>query len=88
MNNREVLAHVPSLTRQELYRYAAKGYIKPKKHTVGKIERNDYSEADAKLVRSIKYHHMSGWAAERTLEQAYRLALKDMGKGVADVLRT
>ncbi len=88
MNTRDVLAQIGSLTRQELYRYEAKGFIKPKTLVVGRVNRKEYTQGDADMARLIKYHHMSGWAAERTLDEAYRLAIKDLGKDAGGVMKT
>ena len=87
MNARDILERVPSITRSDLYRYEAKGYIKPTKKTIGRATRNDYSDRDAELARLIKYYEMTGSSEGRTLDKAYQMALADMGKGLADVLR-
>ncbi len=88
MTMHEALARVPGLTRQELYRYEARGYIKPRKHNVGRVKRNDYSADQIEFSRLIKYYLMVGSSEGRTLDEANRMALVDMGKGMADVLRT
>ncbi len=66
----ELLAKVPPVTKDQLYYFEAKGFIRPKKVSVGKVERNDYSDDDLKMVASISKYYQQGFPPKVAFQKA------------------
>ncbi len=82
MDTRSVLAKVPGVSRNDLYYWESLGMIKPSKITAGKARRNEYSEADFRLIQMIHYHRLAAHLADFPLREIYRRAKDDIEKGL------
>ena len=76
MRMAELLERVPGLTRNEVYYYEARDYIKPKKLKVGKIFRNEFFEEDFELISLMQEYRDQGF----TPRVSYEKAQQDMNK--------
>jgi DNA-binding transcriptional MerR regulator len=66
----ELLAHVPGVTKDQLYYFEAKGFLHPRKVSAGKIERNDYTEEDLKMVKAISKYYQQGFPPKVAFQKA------------------
>lgn len=76
MTTGEVLNKVNNLTKDLLYYWEAKGYIKPRKYQRGKVEKRDYSERDLSLIKTMFKYYEKGFPPKKSYEKA----LEEMGR--------
>jgi len=77
MRTGEVLKQVEGLTKDLLYYFESKGYIKPQKIRYTILERNDYSEEDLRKIRLIWHYYSQGFRPR----VAYEKAMTDYNSG-------
>lgn len=70
MTTGEVLAQVPGITKDQLYYFEAKGFVRPRKVAAGKVERNDYSEEDLRLIKAISKYYQQGFPPKVAYQKA------------------
>ena len=70
MTTGEVIAQVPGLTYARLYYFEAKGFIRPRKVSSGKVERNDYSEKDLQLIKALQHYSSQGFPPKVAYQKA------------------
>jgi len=66
----EVLNRINSLTKDILYYWEAKGYIKPRKYQRGKVEKRDYSEEDFRIIATMFKYYEKGFPPKKSYEKA------------------
>jgi hypothetical protein len=77
MTTGELLQQVEGLTKDLLYYFESKGYIKPRKVYYARVERNDYSEDDLRKVQLIWHYYSQGFRSR----VAYEKAMADYNSG-------
>ena len=70
MTTGELLAQVPGTTKDQLYYFEAKGFVRPRKVSVGKVERNDYNEEDLRLIKAICKYYQQGFPPKVAFQKA------------------
>jgi DNA-binding transcriptional MerR regulator len=70
MTNGEVLNSIPLLTKDILYYWEAKGYVKPRKYQRGKVEKRDYSPENFLLISTMFKYYEKGFPPKKSYEKA------------------
>jgi len=71
MRQKQILDEVKgSINRHDLYYWEKKGYINPKRIASGRIERLEYSEKDAKIIRIMADLYGKGLPPKLAYQQA------------------
>lgn len=70
MTTGEVLNKIDGLTKDILYYWEAKGYLRPKKYQRGKVDKRDYSEEDFRLIAAIFKYYEKGFPPKKSYEKA------------------
>lgn len=70
MTTGQVLNKITNLTKELLYYWEARGYIRPQKYQRGRVEKRDYSEADLKLITTIFKYYEKGFSPKKAYEKA------------------
>jgi len=77
MRTGEVLQQIEGLTKDLLYYFESKGYVKPRKIRYTMVERNDYSEEDFRKIQLIWHYYSQGFRPR----VAYEKAMADYNSG-------
>jgi DNA-binding transcriptional MerR regulator len=70
MRTGEVLQQVDGMTKDLLYYFESKGYVKPRKIEYARVERNDYSDDDLKKIKLIWRYYSQGFRPRVAYEKA------------------
>ena len=76
MTTGEVLNKINNLTRDILYYWEAKGYVKPRKYQRGRVDKRDYSERDLLLITTMFKYYEKGFPPKKSYEKA----IEELGK--------
>jgi DNA-binding transcriptional MerR regulator len=74
MTTGEVLNKIQSLSKDILYYWEAKGYIKPRKYQRGRVDKRDYSEKDFQIIAAMFTHYQKGFPPKL----CYQKAMEDL----------
>lgn len=73
----DLLARCPGMTKEHVYYYEQRGYLRPIKQRHGKIERNLFTAEQLELVRTMWSYRQSGLSPR----EAYRRARREQSGG-------